>query len=158
MMMRSHHYSRSANRTNDRIGHFRLPNTVTFKTGRSAKPFSWKWVIFAWKQKNHFYINGFVLSLAWSPFKTEAWGKLEMARPLLGLQPRDKTAILVDKTIQNFSRRISIKILTVKFPAERNLINQHGSLVVSWKLAIFHCCASELPKVCKRHMRKQSTY
>lgn len=52
--------------------------------------------------KNHFYINGFVLSLAWPRFKTEAWSKLERARPLLGLQPRDKTAILVDKTIQIF--------------------------------------------------------
>ena len=33
------------------IGHFQFPKTLTFKTSRSAKPFLWKWVLFAleWK-------------------------------------------------------------------------------------------------------------
>ena len=49
----------------------------------------------------------------------------------LGLQPRDKAVISVDKTIQNFSLKSTIKILTVKLPAERNLVNQHGRHDVS---------------------------
>ena len=32
---------------NEIINHFRVPKTLTFKTGLSAKPFSWKWVLYA---------------------------------------------------------------------------------------------------------------
>ena len=32
---------------NQRIGHFRVPKNLTFKTRLSAKPLLWKWVLFA---------------------------------------------------------------------------------------------------------------
>ena len=37
--------------TNNVIGHFRVPRTLTFKMRPSAQPFLWKWVLFAgeWK-------------------------------------------------------------------------------------------------------------
>ena len=37
--------------SNWRIGHFRVPKTLTFKMRPSAQLFLWKWVIFAWKRK-----------------------------------------------------------------------------------------------------------
>ena len=48
------------------LSHFQVPNTLTFKTSLSAKPFLRKWDlhVFAWEYKNHFHINGFALSLA----------------------------------------------------------------------------------------------
>ena len=33
------------------IGHFRVPKTLTFKMRLGAKPFLWKWVLFAWEWK-----------------------------------------------------------------------------------------------------------
>ena len=33
------------------IGHFRVPNTLTFKMRLGAQPFLWKWVLFAWEWK-----------------------------------------------------------------------------------------------------------
>ena len=33
------------------ISHFRVPKTLTFKLRSSAKPFLWKWVLFAWEWK-----------------------------------------------------------------------------------------------------------
>ena len=43
------------------IGHFQVPKIRTFRARLSAKPFLWKWVLFAW---NYFHINGLALSLA----------------------------------------------------------------------------------------------
>ena len=43
--------------------HFQVPKTLTFKTRISARPFSWKWLLFAWEWKNDFHINTFALSL-----------------------------------------------------------------------------------------------
>ena len=34
-----------------RIGHFRVPKTLTFKMRLGAQPFLWKWVLFAWEWK-----------------------------------------------------------------------------------------------------------
>ena len=32
-----------------KIGHFRVPKTLTFKMRLGAQPFLWKWVLFAWE-------------------------------------------------------------------------------------------------------------
>ena len=37
------------------LGHFRVPETLTFKMRPSAQPFSWKWVLFAWEWKSFPY-------------------------------------------------------------------------------------------------------
>ena len=34
-----------------KIGHFRVPKTLTFKIRLGAQPFLWKWVLFAWEWK-----------------------------------------------------------------------------------------------------------
>ena len=34
-----------------RIGHLRVPKTLTFKMKLGAQPFLWKWVLFAWEWK-----------------------------------------------------------------------------------------------------------
>ena len=34
-----------------KIGHFRVPKTLTFKMRLGAQPFLWKWVLFAWEWK-----------------------------------------------------------------------------------------------------------
>ena len=52
--------------------------------------------------KNHFHINGFALSLALKE-RLEATQKWS----ILGLQPRDKVAMLVNKTIQKKIKKFS---------------------------------------------------
>lgn len=49
-------------RQRSKVGQFRVPKYLAFKTRLRAKPFSWK-KKFAW-QKNHFQINGKALRLA----------------------------------------------------------------------------------------------
>ena len=35
----------------EKLGHFQVPKTLTFKMRPSAKPFLWKWVLFVWEWK-----------------------------------------------------------------------------------------------------------
>ena len=57
------------------LGHFRVPKTLTFKMSPSARPFLWKWVLFAWEWKIFSISKAeHALSLVFL-----AWGNSEMA-------------------------------------------------------------------------------
>ena len=62
----------------NKIGHFRVPKTITFKMRPIAQPFLWKWVLFAWERK-HFHIKGWALNLVLiqRPRGTRKWPILE---------------------------------------------------------------------------------
>ena len=49
-----------------KIGHFRVPKTLTFKMRLGAQPFLWKWVLFAWEWKMIFISKAEHLPSFWN--------------------------------------------------------------------------------------------
>ena len=58
-----------------KIGHFRVPKTLTFKMRLGAQPFLWKWVLFAWEWKMISISKGWAptLVLTQRPGGTRNW-------------------------------------------------------------------------------------
>lgn len=46
------------------IGHFRVPNNLTFQHEAKCRTFLWKMSVICERMKNHFYFNCFAVSLA----------------------------------------------------------------------------------------------
>ena len=92
----------------NKIGHFRVPKTLTFKMRPIAQPFLWKWVLFAWERK-HFHIKGWALNLVLMqrPRRTRKWPILEftLKAALQGCLPFKQTIqveiLCINITLEN---------------------------------------------------------
>ena len=94
-----------------RIGHFRVSKTLTFKMRPSAQPFSWKWVLFAWEGKTISTSKAEHLT----SFDTEAQGNSEMAYSELKTVSK---VIEMEKYFARFSNGLSVLHAHHRWPAD----------------------------------------